>query len=182
MARIILLNGAGSAGKSSIARALQAITSEPYLHVAMDAFLDMLPASYWDHPDGFTFTPVTEGGGTALEIRTGSVGARALRGMRHAVVALAAEGNNLIVDDVMLDLTWRDYQTLLSPFDVSLVGVFAPLAVLEERERQRRDRMIGLARWQYDRVHQGMTYDLEIDTSSATPEACALRIKQAFGL
>jgi chloramphenicol 3-O phosphotransferase len=102
--------------------------------------------------------------------------------MRRAVVALAAEGNNLIVDDVMLDLTWRDYQTLLAPFSVSLVGVFAPLAILEERERQRRDRMIGLARWQYDRVHEGMTYDLEIDTSSATPEACALRIKQVFGL
>jgi chloramphenicol 3-O phosphotransferase len=182
MARIILLNGVGSAGKSSIARALQAITNEPYLHVAMDGFLDMLPASYWDHPDGFTFTPISERGGTALEIKTGSVGARALRGMRRAVAALASEGNNLIVDDVMLGPTWEDYQTLLASFDVSLVGVFAPLAVLEERERQRPDRMIGLARWQYDRVHQGMTYDLEIDTSSATPEACALRIKQAFGL
>lgn len=182
MVRIILLNGVGSAGKSSIARALQAITSKPYLHVAMDDFLDMLPERYWDHPDGFTFTPVSELGGTAVEIKTGSVGARALRGMRRSVVALAAEGNNLIVDDVMLGPSWADYRTLLAPFNVSLVGVFAPLEVLEEHEKQRQDRMIGLARWQYDRVHQGMTYDLEIDTSSAAPEACALRIKQAFGL
>lgn len=182
MARIIILNGVGSAGKSSIARALQDITAEPYLHVAMDAFLDMLPAGYWDHADGFTFTPVAERGGTALEIKTGSVAAKALRGMRRAVAALAAEGNNLIVDDVMLGPTWQDYQMLLAPFDVALIGVFAPLAVLEERERQRQDRMIGLARWQYDRVHQGMKYDLEIDTSSATPQACALKITQAFSL
>lgn len=42
MPRIIILNGAGSAGKSSIAKALQAITNEPFLHVAMDDFLDIL--------------------------------------------------------------------------------------------------------------------------------------------
>ena len=42
--------------------------------------------------------------------------------------------------------------------------------------------MIGLARWQHGRVHKGMKYDLEIDTSTATPEACAERIKAAFGL
>ncbi|MDE1996547.1 MAG: chloramphenicol phosphotransferase, partial [Rhizobiaceae bacterium] len=36
MAKILLLNGVGSAGKSSIARALQAIAAEPFLHVQMD--------------------------------------------------------------------------------------------------------------------------------------------------
>ncbi|MGH6929884.1 MAG: phosphotransferase-like protein, partial [Dongiaceae bacterium] len=34
-ARIVLLNGAGSVGKSSIARALQTIATEPFLHVQM---------------------------------------------------------------------------------------------------------------------------------------------------
>jgi chloramphenicol 3-O phosphotransferase len=50
-ARVILLNGVGSAGKSSIARALQDITREPFLHVEMDAFLDMLPASSLETPE-----------------------------------------------------------------------------------------------------------------------------------
>ena len=36
--RIILLNGTGSAGKTSIARALQALFEEPYLHLGMDCF------------------------------------------------------------------------------------------------------------------------------------------------
>ena len=58
MATVILLNGVGSAGKSSIAKALQTITAEPFLHVAMDAFLDLMPARYWDHPDGVTFETV----------------------------------------------------------------------------------------------------------------------------
>jgi len=42
--------------------------------------------------------------------------------------------------------------------------------------------MIGLARWQYGRVHKGMTYDLELDTSKATPIECARLIKQRFRL
>jgi chloramphenicol 3-O-phosphotransferase len=42
-ATIVLLNGVGSAGKSSIARALQQITAEPFLYVQMDTFIEMLP-------------------------------------------------------------------------------------------------------------------------------------------
>ena len=60
--------------------------------------------------------------------------------------------------------------------------MFAPLDVLEARERERGDRLIGLARWQYDRVHHGKRYDLELDTSKATPMECAETMKQAFGL
>ncbi|MGE3876653.1 MAG: chloramphenicol phosphotransferase CPT family protein [Parvibaculaceae bacterium] len=182
IARIIILNGVGSVGKSSIAQALQEITAEPFLHVAMDAFLDMLPASCMDHPDGFVFEDIGETGSPAIAIKTGKVAARALRGMRRAVVALAAEGNNLIVDDVMLGNEMTEYRAMLSGFRVSFVGIFAPLAVLEERERRRQDRMIGLARWQYDRVHAGRTYDLEIDGSTASPETCARQIKEALGL
>jgi chloramphenicol 3-O phosphotransferase len=82
----------------------------------------------------------------------------------------------------MLEDEMADYQALLAGFTLHLVGVFAPLDVLEARERARGDRLIGLARGQYDRVHRGKTYDLEIDTSTATPAECAERIKRAFGL
>ena len=71
---------------------------------------------------------------------------------------------------------------LLSPFELFLVGVFAPLDVLEARERERGNRLIGLARWQYDRVHKDMKYDLEVDTSRATPLECAELIRQKFRL
>ena len=60
--------------------------------------------------------------------------------------------------------------------------MFAPLDVLEAREIARGDRAIGLARWQFDKVHRGMTYDFEIDTSTLTPDACAAAIMQRFGL
>jgi chloramphenicol 3-O phosphotransferase len=42
--------------------------------------------------------------------------------------------------------------------------------------------MIGLARRQFARIHQGVRYDFEVDTSLATPLECAERIKARFGL
>jgi chloramphenicol 3-O phosphotransferase len=181
-ATIILLNGAGSSGKSSIARALQTIVARPLLHVEMDAFLNMMPERFWDHPDGVTFETVQQEGTPSVVIHTGSVAERTLRGMRHAVAAMARQGNDLVVDDVMLDGEMAEYATLLSGFALHVVGVFAPLDLLEARERERGDRLAGLARWQYDRVHAGKRYDLELDTGNATPIECAERIRQHFGL
>lgn len=181
--RVVILNGVGSVGKGSIARALQAITARPFLHVQMDAFLAMLPAPYQDsHPDGLVFETVIEDGHPAVAIHVGPVAARAFQGMRRAVAALAAEGNDLIVDEVMEAPEAADYRALLAGFDVAWVGVHAPLAVIEAREAARGDRMIGLARRQFDRVHRGVEYDLDVDTSRASPEACARAIKERFGL
>jgi chloramphenicol 3-O phosphotransferase len=180
--RIVLLNGVGSAGKSSIAKALQAITAAPFLHVPMDAFIEMMPASMFEGPDGLTFETLQEDGHPSVAITTGPVAARVFLGMRHAIAAMARHGNNLIVDDVMLGRDQAEYAEALAGLTVHWVGVFAPLDVLEARECQRSDRMIGLSRWQFDRVHLGLRYDLEIDSSTATPQECAARIKASFGL
>jgi chloramphenicol 3-O phosphotransferase len=181
--RVILLNGVGSAGKSSIATALQAIATDPFLHVQMDVFLDMMPAAYQDHPDAFSYETRQEDGKPLIVIHGGSLGERVMQGMRHAIAAMAAQGNDLIVDEVLTDDGARAaYAALLAPFELRMVGVFAPLEVLEAREQQRGDRLIGLARWQYDRVHMGMSYDLEVDTSRATPMECARLIKEKFRL
>jgi chloramphenicol 3-O phosphotransferase len=103
--------------------------------------------------------------------------------MRHAVAAMAGQGNNLIVDEVMIEpQTAREYRDLLRDCDFRLVGLFAPLDVLEARERARGDREIGLARWQFGRVHHGMIYDLELHTVAAGPDECARLICDAFGL
>ena len=180
---VVVLNGVGSVGKSSTARALQAITAKPFLHIALDAFIDMLPQGMLGHPEGLMFEPSQDQGHSSIAIRTGPVVERLMRGMRHAIAAMAAQGNNLVVDDV---LTGRgeaaEYRVLLAPFDVHWVGLFAPLDVLEARERQRGDRELGLARWQYDRVHRDVRYDLKIDTAVTAPLENAQRICAAFGL
>ncbi len=66
---------------------------------------------------------------------------------------------------------------MLRPEDVLFVGVRCPLDELERRERARGDREAGLASLQYDLVHAHGDYDLECDTSTASPRACAERIR-----
>lgn len=180
--RIIILNGVGSSGKSSIAKALQSIAAEPFLHVEMDVFLDMLPPSAFGQSSGLMFETIEQDGRAAVVIRSGPTIQRLMRGMRRAIAAMAAEGNNLIVDDVWWEGEEQDYRALLAGFETYFVAIHAPLDELEARERERGDRIIGLARWQFGRVHQGVAYDLEIDTTGATPKECAEAIKETFGL
>ena len=56
-----------------------------------------------------------------------------------------------------------------------------PLAVVEQRERERRDRTLGQAAAQFAVVHAGRTYDVEVDTSVLTPEAAAATIVASMG-
>ena len=50
-----------------------------------------------------------------------------MRGMRHAIAAIADQGNNLIVDDATMGGDGAAYQGLLAHYNVYIVGLFAPL-------------------------------------------------------
>ena len=181
--QIIVLNGVGSVGKTSIARALQELTATPFLHVQMDTFIDMMPRAMIGDRDGLVFETTLNEGHPTVAIKSGPIMDQTLRGMRAAVAAMAAQGNRLIVDDVILEAAdQQDYRRRLSSFEVRFVGLFAPLDILESRERERGDRTLGLARWQYERVHAGMVYDLVLDAGASTAAECAAHIKAAFGL
>lgn len=80
-ARIILLNGVGSAGKTSIAKALQAVAGDPFLHVQMDTFIAMLPEAWQERPETFAYETVLENGKPSVVITLGPVGERTLRGI-----------------------------------------------------------------------------------------------------
>ena len=56
------------------------------------------------------------------------------------------------------------------------MGVRCPLEIAEHRERERGDRNIGTARYQFERVHIHELYDLEIDTSLLSVDECVARI------
>jgi Chloramphenicol phosphotransferase-like protein len=70
IARIIILNGVGSSGKSSTAKALQAIVTEPFLHVTMDN---------WNHPDTFSYRIESEEGKPTVAIETGPLDSKHIR-------------------------------------------------------------------------------------------------------
>jgi len=41
--KIILINGTSSSGKSTLAKSLQKSLAEPFLHVQLDSYIEMLP-------------------------------------------------------------------------------------------------------------------------------------------
>jgi chloramphenicol 3-O phosphotransferase len=91
---------------------------------------------------------------------------------------MAEAGNDIVVDHVLSE-PWRllDCLTVLRPEDVLFVGVHCPLDELARRELARGDRPQGLAARQYDLVHGHDNYDLECDTSAASPLKCTHQVK-----
>lgn len=182
-ATVVLLNGASSAGKSSTAKALQRVARRPLFHVAMDDFLGMMPVTSRIDREGLVFTPVhAPGSPPELATGTGPLAALVLHAMRRAVTALADDGLDLIVDEVLLgDEAETDDRRLLADHRMLLVGIDVPLALLEERERARGDRLAGQARWKAARVHAGRAYDLMVD-GALPAEDRARAIRDAFDL
>lgn len=177
--QVIILNGVSSVSKTSLAKALQDQALQPFLHVQLDNFLAMLPRRTFDQPDGLIFEQIIPG---KVAARFGPTAKQALVGMRHAIAAMVKCGNHIIVDDIFFDREDEEYRQLLRPYKLLFIGLYAPLAIIEHRERARGDRHIGLAKGQYDHVHQDRVYDLEIDTSLFTPDEMAKQICDIFGV
>ncbi len=177
--KIILLNGSSSAGKTTLAMALQEELDEPYQHIALDQFRDGLPGRFrgYNSPSGtpgyrgLNVVPMDHDNGERVtHVRFGDIGKRMLRGMHRAIAAFANEGNHVIVDDLMLH-RWilEDYVDVLQGFYVLFVGVRCPMDVVAEREKKRGGRFPGTAMSHFYEVHAHVLYDLEIDTSNVSP-------------
>lgn len=184
---IILLNGTTSAGKTTIAQALQEVMEVPNLHTGIDQFLiERLPRRvvvYSDEPAAAAAENwlVVLQDGAASRVQIGPQGYRWIRGMYRAVAALCEDGLNVIVDDVIYDPEVLRAAVELLPADqVFFVGVRCPLEVAEERERERGGRLKGGAAIFHPLVHAHGIYDLEVDTAACSPTECALQIKRGL--
>ena len=143
--RIILLNGTSSAGKSTLAKALR-LQLEPQFHYyASDQLADA------------GFRPLDN-----------DIGYRCRQqffdGFHRSIPAFASVGIDLLIEHIVEEKSWADeLNNLLVPFDVFWVGVHAPVAELERRERARGDRQIGEALYHL-KTHSFCSYDIEVDT------------------
>ena len=157
----IVLHGPTSAGKSSLARALQDIAPVPAFHVALDAFATMSRRRDMRSPEEER---------QAYHIHC--------ENLRSTLARLVDTQFEIIVDLVLRDETeLQDCFRVLSDRPMYLVGVRAPLEVLEQRERRRDDRGTGMAREQSQNPAFRRGYDLVIDTSTYTPEDGAVAIR-----
>lgn len=183
--RIIFLNGSSSAGKTTLAKVLQDRLNDPWFHIALDQFRDGMPGRYrgMNAPEGtpghmgMNVVPAQCGDTVVTEVVLGEVGQSMLRGMHKAISAFATAGNNVIIDDlIMQPETLEHYVSVLAHHWVLFAGIRCPLAVVNQRETTRPGRFPGTAQSHYDKVHAHECYDIEVDTSVASPVACADKI------
>ena len=200
---VVLLNGTSSAGKTSIAEALQEIMDTPYVYTGIDHFPRVHKkvhlVSDGINPATFDYFLLVYGGGSVrtetvgesgkttyaggpiTEVRIGPGGLKLLAGMYRSIAAFAAAGIDVVVDDVIYDQrVLKAAVDALANSLVLFVGLRLPLAEAESRERQRGDRGPGGAAAWSELVHAHGIYDLELDTSVASPMECAQKIKMAL--
>ena len=186
---IIFLNGTSSAGKTTLAHALQETLPEFWLHVALDQFRDGMPDRFRGlnaspgetGADGLNVVPVTSEDGTRYtEVRFGETGASMLKGMRRAMRALVESGTNIIIDDIILEPAFLcDYLDVFNGLIVTFVGVRCPADVINAREAARPGRFPGTAVGHLAVCHAHGDYDIEVDTSRQSPIECAALIAGA---
>ena len=166
--QVIVLNGGSSSGKSGIARCLQAVLPDPWLAFGVDTLIQAMPASAQRSAAGIEFA--ADG-----EVTVGPEFRALEAAWIEGVAAMARAGARIIVDEAFLGgaaSQWR-WQNALDALRVLWVGVRCDSAVAEAREVARGDRVVGMAAAQAALVHQGVTYDLQVDTTHTEALDCA---------
>lgn len=180
---VIFLNGTSSAGKTSLVQHLQELLDKPYIHVGIDHFLFMLPYRYrMDGSEshlGYRFERKDDDEGAKISVTKGDYANKMNAVKNKSMQYLLAHNFNLIIDEVLFaEDDFEAYLELLKHYRVYFVAVKPPVEVAEQREKGRGGRMLGLARGLYEQVYRDKIYDLEIDSSHATPEEAAQIIVQ----
>ncbi|MDG4819179.1 chloramphenicol phosphotransferase CPT [Micromonospora sp. WMMD956] len=169
--QVIVLNGGSSSGKSAIVRCLQRILPHPWISFGVDDLIARLPPALLGSPAGLSFGPHGEVdvGGDFLAVQ-------------HAwlvgIAAMADAGARIILDEVFLGggASQERLGGYLADVEVLWAGVRCPPAVAAAREIARGDRVIGMAATQAETVHEGVRYDVEVDTARTESLDCARAI------
>lgn len=170
-ARLIILNGGSSSGKTAIVRALQEVLEEPWLGFSVDDFVDALPAKLEGSPDGIEIGP--DG-----EVSVGRAFRELEAGWTAGIVAMCRAGGRVLMDDVFLGgpSSQQRWRNAIGDLETLWVGVHCDPSIAAQRELARADRPAGMAEGQALIVHQGIRYDIEVDTSYTESIDCARTI------
>lgn len=161
MKRIILLNGASSSGKSTLAAAikesLKVKCNLEYEIISIDDFLKMSSNDVIYEDDVYDISPML------------CQRARELLQMKEGI----------IIDHVIT--SERIYCMLresLQHYDFLSVHVMCPMRILKEREKQRGNRCIGSAEASLQYLYPKGGYEIMVDTYEMPTSDCVSKIVQ----
>ncbi len=183
---VIFLNGGSSSGKTTLSHALQEKLEPPFLHIGIDKIISMMPHKHNDwvnsyesapthHKEGFWFeSKKNNNAETEHELKMGPLGKNISLLLVDIVETMLQSGHNLIIDEVVTDHkffnTWKER---LKEYPTLFIGLTCNRNILEQRERERGNRMIGSALQQSKVIHLNKEYDLMIETSDKTTHELA---------
>lgn len=151
MAHIIFLHGASSSGKSTIAKPLQQRIEKPFWHISIDHLRDagVLPSRRFKSGE-FLWADARK---------------PFFDGFHRSLRAYADAGNNLILEHILDTKGWlEELVHLLAEHDVFFAAVHCPLEILVQREAARGDRPAGSAKRDFETIHVGKRYDIELQS------------------
>ena len=191
LGRIVILNGPPRAGKSSIAGVIQETFEGIWMCLGSDLHISSTPPAYRpgvglrpQKPEHATSQP----GRVSLPVLEAVVPIL-YEGLYESIAAHSRLGLNVVADMSHHDVYSRPKNILarcaarLSGLPVLFVGVGCPVDVIWERRKRTWGQEPGevdagvVASVDLGQIaFRAHTYDLELDTSRLSPEACAARI------
>ncbi len=161
--QIILLNGSSSAGKSTLAKALQALIAnkrkESYEIVSIDDFLKMATDEVIYEDDVYEISGL----------------------LCNKVMEVFSGNQGVIIDHVITsERIFEQLKEAVSPHRLWTVRVTCPLEIIRKREQERKDRCLGSAEASYTYLYPKEGYDLTVDTHFMTVSECANSILEGI--
>ncbi|MCT8158744.1 chloramphenicol phosphotransferase CPT family protein [Pseudoruegeria sp. SHC-113] len=154
MARVLILHGASSSGKSTLIQAIRAQSPVPLLHLSFDHLRDS---------HALDLAAFTSKGADWQSHRS-----KIFSGLHRAVAGFAEAGNDLILEHILDSPGWHnELQKLLADHAIFFVCLHTSLPQLEAREAARGNRAAGSAKADAAHIHGGLTYDLELSGEDA---------------
>lgn len=157
---VVLLNGGPSVGKSSTARALQEMLTDPHYYLGLDEYRRGYLDTVWLADDGALFR-------------------RMIEPFLRNLATLARAGHDVIAESMLTLDTEALYLDGFHELQVVFVCLECPRDVAKAREASRGDRRKGPVNLDHpllQTLHEHGCYDLRVDTSELTPGEVASQI------
>ncbi|MGB5791613.1 PEP/pyruvate-binding domain-containing protein [Poseidonibacter sp.] len=140
---ICYLNGVSSSGKTSICKILLKEFKEPTIYLSLDNIHENLCDKY-NNDDWKLYK-------------------KEVLGLHRMAVVWRDQGFNVIIDNILETKELCDDAKEILP-DAYFISIKASLETLLKREKDRGRGHYSLVKYQYERVHKYLNYDLELDS------------------
>lgn len=188
--QIIILNGAPRSGKSSIAKVIQHTFDGFWINLGVDSFIQTLPEHL---KPGIGLRPIAPNS-PAERREVEAVIPTLYAALHESIAAHSRLGFNVVVDVGYHDAYTKplaileDARKRLQGLPFLFVGIKCDLETIMERRNADQSGKYAqstpdnpipepVLRWQ-NAVHEGKSYDLEVDTSTKSAQECALDIRK----